>query len=268
MRSGNQGDAAAFGAFCQQLAIDGGGHGQQELETTAQQRGRIQHGGEIQANFLHAAAGHDRDPLLREVKVELCGIVFAGDGRRRQFGQRMPHERGIHSAIAIELLFERKNDQGLGDVLAQQSYTSLPPRPELRRDVVDDGNVPLLHLTRDAPVECGRIDHDGEVGLPKVSFVDQLVKESPDFGEMAENLGNSDHGKIAGVDDGIAASFTHALAAHAEELQRGIASPQGLDELRAVHFTGSLPGRDQDSHGEHCTVERRASLHMELQSEI
>ena len=85
---------------------------------------------------------------------------------------------------------------------------------------------------------------------------------------MAENFGNSDYGKIAGVDDGIAASFTHALAAHAEELQRGIASPQGLDELRAVHFTGSLPGGDQDSHGEHCTVERRASLHMELQSEI
>jgi hypothetical protein len=39
------------------------------------------------------------------------------------------------------------------------------------------------------------------------------------------------------------------LAAYAKEFQRRVMALEGLDELRTIHFTGSLPGGDQDSHG-------------------
>src|ERR1700751_797312 len=147
----------------------------------------------------------------------------------------MSNERGIHAALAIELLFERKNDQRLGDVLAQQSDTSPAPCPKLRRDVVDDGNSSPLKLASDAPIEGWRVNHDREIGLAPLGFINQFVKESPNFGEMAQDFGDADDGEIAGIDEGVAACLAHARAAHAEELERGIAPPQGLDELRAIH---------------------------------
>ena len=91
---------------------------------------------------------------------------------------------------------------------------------------------------------------DFAMTMAPLGFVNQFVKESPNFGEMAQDFGDADDGEIAGIDEGVAACLAHARAAHAEELERGIAPPQGLDELRAIHFTGSLAGRDQDSHGD------------------
>src|SRR5580704_6492041 len=70
---------------------------------------------------------------------------------------------------------------------------------------------------------------------------------------MAEYLGDADDGEIFGVDDGVATRAAHAVSAHAEELERWLPAPQSFDKLRAVHFAGGLPGRDQDSHVQHFT---------------
>ena len=96
---------------------------------------------------------------------------IAGFGK---IGEGMADEGGVDSAIAVELFFEGKNHKSFVDVFAEQAHASLTPCPELRRDVVDDGNAALFHLPRDAPVEGRRVDDDGEVGFALVGFGDQV----------------------------------------------------------------------------------------------
>src|SRR5580658_1419907 len=154
----------------------------------------------------------------------------------------MADESRIDSAVAVELFFEGKDHQSFVGVVADEADASLPPCPELRRDVVDHGNAALLHLPGYAPVECGRVDHDGEIGLATVGFFDQMLEQAVDLGQMAKDFGDADYRKIFRVDDRVAAGGTHAVSADAEEFDLRVEAMQGFDELCAVHFPGSFAG--------------------------
>src|ERR1700680_127857 len=181
----------------------------------------------------------------------------------------MPHKTRVHSPLAIELLFKRKYNQRLVDVIAQQPHPSLTPGPELRRDVIDHRNTALLHLPGHAPVKRRRINHDGEIRFSLVGFEDQLAEESIDFRQMAKDFGDADYSEVFGVDHSLAARSSHLLSAHAEELKRwcwcgasrprlcggaklGRAPlsrpPQSFNKLCPIHFPGRFAGRDQNAH--------------------
>ncbi len=180
--------------------------------------------------------------MFRRVEMMLGSVVIAVDGRLRQVGQGMADKGGVHSAVAIELFFEWKDHQRFVDVFADEANASLAPCPELRRDVVDDWDAALLHLTRHAPVEGWRVDDDGEIGLALVGFLDQMLEQAVDLGEMAEDFGDADDREILGVDDRVAAGGAHAVSADAEKFELRVAAVQSFDELRAVHFSGSFAG--------------------------
>src|SRR5713226_8703722 len=114
----------------------------------------------------------------------------------------MPDKLRVHAAIAVKLLFKRKDNEGLVHILAQQPDPPLPPRPELRANVIDNWNTAFLHLPRDAPVECGRINDDGKVRLALVSLSDELVKQPPDSWQMTQNFRDADHGEVFRVNHG------------------------------------------------------------------
>src|ERR1039457_1341825 len=100
----------------------------------------------------------------------------------------MADKRRVESSIAIELFFEGKDHQRLVDVLAQQLDASLPPRPELRADVVNDRNATLMHLPRHPPIEGRRIDDDGEYRTLCIGRATHIPGEAEDFGQMAAAL--------------------------------------------------------------------------------
>src|ERR1700721_954655 len=187
----------------------------------------------------------------------------------------MTDEGRVHSTVAIELFFKRKNHQRFIDVVAQQTHASLAPGPELRRNVIHHWNAAPLHLPRHAPVEGRRVDDDGEIRLAPVSFFDQVLIKTVDLWQMAEDFGDADDREVFRVDDGIAASSAHALSADAEEFKlrcscgvRGLCgyrclcgdsrprlssgaqlrwlslgSPmQSINDLCPIHFPGSLAG--------------------------
>src|SRR5580658_9329185 len=129
----------------------------------------------------------------------------------------MAYEGGVDSAIAVELFFEGKDDERLVNVVSQQTHASLAPRPELWCDVIDHGDAAFLHLPRHAPVECGRVDDDGEPGLALVGFFDQTLEQAVDLRQMAEDFSDADDRKIFGVDDGVAAGGAHPVSADTEE---------------------------------------------------
>src|ERR1700733_680401 len=111
-----------------------------------------------------------------------CGVgraIYCGRGK---IGERISNEGRIHATITIELFFERENYQSFVDIFAQQADASLAPGPELRANVIDDGDAALMHLASYAPVEGRGIDDDGKSWMPPVGFGDQLVEQAVDFG--------------------------------------------------------------------------------------
>ena len=160
----------------------------------------------------------------------------------------MPYKRRIHSAIAIELFFERKNHQCLVDILAQQLDASLPPRPELRADIVNNGNPVPPHLSCHPPVERRSVDDHGQCWSLLVCRSNQFFVESENFRKMAENFSDADHRQVLGVDHNLASSGPHAFSASAEEVKGWVTASQRLDQLRAVHFARGFAGGDENFH--------------------
>jgi hypothetical protein len=105
-----------------------------------------------------------------------------------------------------------------------------------------------VHLTGYSPIEGWRIDDNGKIGLSRVGIGDQLVEETPDFRQVAQDLGDSDHREIFTVYNYVASGGSHRCAAHSEEFDLGIAAVKSHHELRAIHFTGRLTSGDQNSH--------------------
>src|ERR1035441_6329928 len=176
----------------------------------------------------------------------------------------MADKRRVHSAIAIELFFERKNHQRFVDILAKQLHASLPPRPELRADVVNHWDAALAHLPRHAPIEGRSVDHDGQRRPFLIGRADQLSIEPKNLRQMAKNLSDADDRKVLSIDNNFASGSSHALSARAEEfklpglcgggalprldgaeLRRhmrrdGYAAPQRFDQLRSEEHTSEL----------------------------
>src|SRR6266576_2528094 len=205
----------------QKVAIQGGGDGEQKFILTVEQGRRFHDRGQVHAYFFDTAAGHESDPEFLWIKMELLSVVSASDRRVRQLSQRMAYKGGIHDAVAIELFFKREDDQRFVDVVAQEADASLAPGPELWSDIINRRYAALFHLTGDAPVEGGRVDHDGEVGLAAIGFANQVVVEPENFWEVAEDFGDADDREIFGVDHRIAAGSAHAVPADTEEGEVG-----------------------------------------------
>src|ERR1700733_6308367 len=103
----------------------------------------------------------------------------------------MADEGRVDSAVVVELFFKGKDHQRFVDIVADKADASLAPRPELRRDVVDHGDAPLLHLPGYAPVERRGVDHDREIGLALVGLFDQMLEQAVYLGQVAEDFGDT-----------------------------------------------------------------------------
>src|SRR4029077_7794580 len=126
--------------------------------------------------------------------------VLALDGWAPQVSQRMTDEGRINPAIAVKLLFKGKDHKRLRDIFPQQANSPLAPRPELRRNIIDNRNAALMHSPCNTPVERGRVDYDGKLGLSLIGFGDELVEQPPDFRKMGENFGDANDRESFGVD--------------------------------------------------------------------
>src|SRR5271167_858213 len=85
--------------------------------------------------------------------------------------------------------------------------------------------------------------------MTPIGLRDQLTESFVDCRQMAEDFGDTHHREIFRVYHVVAASSAHAVPTHTKEFQRRITTAQRLDELRAVHFTRSFTGGDENSHG-------------------
>ena len=173
---------------------------------------------------------------------------------QRADGQRTRLQRRARDTT----LFEGEDDQHLAHVTLDLRDALRPPRPELRADIVDDGNAAPVKLARQAEVPVGKVDEHGGVRFAGIHRAQQFAEFAPDFRQSGDDLSQADHRDVLGVHDQTTAGAAHAFAAHAEAVQRWLTFFQGGDQQRAVVFAGSFPGRDQQSHGNSAEYRSRA----------
>jgi hypothetical protein len=122
----------------------------------------------------------------------------------------MPHEVDGHAGIPVELLLERQDREHSTHAAGHLPDTAAPPRPELGRDEVDDGDAGTAGDARQPQVELRKIDHD-ERARP---LLDEPGLEQP-IGtvqprDAAERFARADHGMAAHVGDDLHARGGHA----------------------------------------------------------
>ena len=156
----------------------------------------------------------------------------------------MPDKCRVHAAIAIEVFFEREDDQRFVDVVAQQADAPLAPRPELRGDVIDGGNAALRFICRATrQLNAGESITMARSGLRRSASRISCWYSPRIFGRWLRISVMPTTAKIFGVDDCFAARRAHAISAHAKEFQGTILCgdrPPGAARVRSASCNASI----------------------------
>src|SRR5262245_59184709 len=107
----------------------------------------------------------------------------------------MSHEGDGHPLLPIEPLFEREDDEHALDRTPYLAHATAPPRPHLRRDVVDDGNSAALQLGSEPQVEVGVIDEYGQVRPLAVHFREHAPEDAAEPPKMTHDLEEAHDGQ-------------------------------------------------------------------------
>jgi hypothetical protein len=76
-----------------------------------------------------------------------------------------------------------------------------------------------MHLPCDPPVECRRVDHNGDIRFALVGVFNEAPEKLVNPEEMAGDLRYSNDCEIAGIYHRLTSSGPHTFPAYAEELQ-------------------------------------------------
>ena len=110
--------------------------------------------------------------------------------------------------------------------------------PDLRGDVVADGDFFFPGDGGDAEVDSGGIDGDDDIRLEGAEFGADFLEALPPIAAFGEE-GADEHGTAAdGVGDEATAGGSHAFTADADEAGIGEAFPQRVDEGGAKGIAG------------------------------
>ena len=159
--------------------------------------------------------------------------------------ERVADERDRHAGLPIERLLEREDHDHPVDGLADRAHAAAAPRPHLGRDVVDDRDPPALQLAREAQVEVGIVDQNGEVGPLGVGTSEQVAEDRPDPRQVSQHLQEADDGEVADVGDEPAALGLQAVASQPERLDVDADLAQVAYELGRVEIARRLAARDE-----------------------
>jgi hypothetical protein len=117
--------------------------------------------------------------------------------------ERMAEEmRGDAARLEIFQLEGEDNDQ-IVDIAAKLLHASLLPGPDLRGDIEDHGNSTLVQRGREAEIEAGIIDEDGEGWFSAYCFFDNRIEDSPEISIALHHFDKSDHIHIRGIDESL-----------------------------------------------------------------
>src|SRR5262249_30223321 len=154
--------------------------------------------------------------------------------------ERMPDERDGYPRFLVELFLEREDHEHARDRLADLVDTPAPPRPDLRRDVVDDGNVAALELAGEAEVEVGVVDEHREIRPLAVPPGEQAAKDPAETAEVPHALDEAHDRELAHVGDELRPVGLRVVAAEPRHGQPGDEGAKVPQQLAAVKIARGL----------------------------
>src|SRR2546422_518368 len=162
----------------------------------------------------------------------------------------MSDEFDRHAGVAIDLLLERKDHEDEVRDLADRLQAAGAPRPDLRADVVDDGNAEPFELTRQRKIEIRKIDRDGDVGAIRLRRRHQAPQRRPRAWNLPDRFGEARDGKAAVIVEEAAAGIGELRAAEAFHRHAAIDRAQFARQRTRVQIAGWLSARQQNAGGQ------------------
>ena len=157
----------------------------------------------------------------------------------------MADELDRHTRPPVDRGLEGEHGEHQRDAPADRLDASAAPRPDLRRDEVDDRHAGAARRARQAQVELGEID-DHEDTRPASALEDgpQAPVRAVEHRHAAHRLARAGGGGRRHVDEELHPRRGHPRASHPEEPAAGSLCLQGPAERGAVEVAGRL-ARDQ-----------------------
>ena len=173
----------------------------------------------------------------------------AGLRRSGRVKERVPDPLDRDARALVDLFLEREDDEhAIGNPL-HRLHPPRPPGPQLRTDVVDDGNAELAQRVREAEIEIGIVDGDEHIGLQRRRVGDHPAVDAVRARQHARDFQEAGHRQPFEVRHQARARAPELLAAEAGDHGRGIDLEDLAREGAGVHVAGRLAAGDHDAHG-------------------
>src|SRR5690606_29502539 len=102
----------------------------------------------VPRHFLRTRAWEERDDRACRVQPQLRGELLGSPGVERAVQEGVTHELRTRAGVAEKTLLEGENDRQSVRQLGEPAHPAPMPRPDLRRDVVEDGDSGQLRIAR------------------------------------------------------------------------------------------------------------------------
>ncbi len=113
--------------------------------------------------FAPPAARQQGDDLGVCIQVQGPARAGAIDFHRYGVGERVPDKFRVHAVLIVEALLEGQQAQYQVHGLVNAARAALPPRPDLRADVLHRRDAGGVQVARQAQIEFRRVDADEHV---------------------------------------------------------------------------------------------------------
>ena len=160
----------------------------------------------------------------------------------------MADELNVDASLSVERLLERKDHEHPVHVRLHRLHAAGAPRPQLRADVVDDGDAETAERGQQPEIEVRRVDGHEHVRTQLTCLVDEPPQHRERARHDADRFGQAGDRQAAVVADEMPARGFETMAAEAEDFGVRLARMQLRGERAGIQIARRLAAGDHDSH--------------------
>jgi hypothetical protein len=155
------------------------------------------------------------------------------------------------AAAGVPGLFERQNRKQQIDVSLNAARAIRTPGPQLRTDVINDGNTTAMQPARQPQIEFRPVDQNCHYRFSSFSSAFQLAESPPEFREGASHLPETHDRQLIGIHNRFDPGVPHLSSGRTEEfeLDFGRNFAHCMHERCCMRVAGRLAGYDHHGNG-------------------
>ncbi len=211
--------------------------------------GGIQQPRQDGAHLVPAAARKQRHERAASPQPQVAQHIGPGAWRRNHVEERVPDPLHGDPCLAVESLLERENDQDLVRDDPHGLHASWPPGPELRADVVHDGDPELPERACQPEVEVRKVDRDEDVGPFLSRARDKAAIDAVGARQHTGSLDQPGHRQPAEIGCQACAGSPEPITAESCDGHTWLLEAELRRKRRRIQIAGRLAAGDHHAHG-------------------